>query len=341
MEDKLIPKHLAPGSKVVLLSPSSPAAYKFPHRVERAVQCLETLFGFNIQIGRNALKNGAYTAGTIEERVSDIHEAFSDSTVDGIICMIGGNHSNQIISHIDLKIIAENPKVFVGYSDITVLHLFFFSCIRMISFYGPAALPEFAEFPKIFSYTENYFRKTVMRGQSFDLVHANEWTDERLDWNIREDLTRPRHLVPNTGYVTLRQGEARGTLLGGCLNSFTHILGSKFCPNWRGAILFIETSESPGSIALADSLLHDLKNAGVFEQISGLLVGRPYQYSLQERNALWQLILKLTSDSQYPIIANVDVGHTDPMITLPIGVEADIIANSDYLRITVLGPTVY
>jgi len=318
----MIPRRLQRNSRVALISPSYPGAALYPHRVDRAVNRLKQQYGLRVQIGNYAYRRNYYTAGSINERLEDLHVTFCDPKIDGIITMIGGNHCNQLIPHIDYELIRDNPKVFLGYSDITVLHLAIWSKVGLTTFYGPAVLPEFGEYPKPFDYTERHFSRVIFSGDLRHIEPSMQWTDEFLDWSTKEDLTRRRITKPNMGYIPIRLGEATGILLGGCLESLSHILASEYCPDWSGALLFLEVSETTGGLSLADSLLHDLRNAGVFEKVNGVLFGRPYQYSSSETEELWNVVRLVTEPYKLPVLGNLDIGHTDPMTTLPIGTRA-------------------
>jgi muramoyltetrapeptide carboxypeptidase len=178
-----------------------------------------------------------------------------------------------------------------------------------------------------------------MHGFIGNLEPSENWTDEFLDWEFWKDDLQARVCSPNHGYKALRDGQAEGPLLGGCINSLLHVLGAPFNPDWTGTILFVENSEVPGGVSLYDSLLHDLRNAGIFASIIGLLVGRPYHFSPSEVEQLYALIKEVTKEYVFPIIANVDFGHTDPKATLPIGVRTEMSAGMQS-QIIIKGPTV-
>jgi muramoyltetrapeptide carboxypeptidase LdcA involved in peptidoglycan recycling len=126
----------------------------------------------------------------------------------------------------------------------------------------------------------------------------------------------------------LRPGQAEGVLIGGCVESLQHLRGTRYWPNWAGAILFLETSEEKPTPETVDAMLMDYENMGVFEQIRGLLVARPYGYADEERRQLHEVILERTAKFGFPIIADMDFGHTSPMFTLPIGCRAVIDADA-------------
>lgn len=328
LQDIIKPPRLEEGSTVGLISPSAPLAGLVPHRVEHAKKVLTEL-GFKVVIGRNALKVNDYLSGSIQERVDDMHSFFSDKDVSAIISFIGGNHSNQLLRHLDFDLIKNNPKIVMGYSDMTVLHLTLNTRANLVSFYGPAALTQFAENPSVLAYTKEYFTKAVMKPVPIGNIYpSKQWTDEVLDWFNKEDLTRPRQMRLNPGYQWLRKGQASGRLIGGCITSLLHLRGTDFWPSFEDAILFWETPESSAdfskgeSVSEIDAALTDLDLSGVFSSIQGMIIGRPFGYTPEETDHLKRVIIERAAAFNFPILFGVDIGHTDPMITVPIGVQA-------------------
>lgn len=331
------------GDKIALISPSSPLASKVLHRTERAKNFLEKM-GFIVVLGKNALHPGDYSAGTAEERASDVMEAFSDSSIKGIISFIGGFHSNQILKYLDFNIVRKNPKVFCGYSDISVLHFAFLTQAKLSTFYGPAALTQWAENPQPLPYTVDYFRKAVMSHEPIgEITPSPAWTDEVLNWFEKKDMERSRLLQNNNGYIWLKEGVAAGNLVGGCITSILHLRGTKYWPDFTDTIFFFDTPESSGSImkgeplSRVDAHLADLELSGVFEKISGMIVGRPYGYTLEESKLFQQLLIQRLQKYSFPILFNADIGHTDPMITIPLGVEARMSSEKNSFQIVEAG----
>jgi muramoyltetrapeptide carboxypeptidase LdcA involved in peptidoglycan recycling len=166
----------------------------------------------------------------------------------------------------------------------------------------------------------------------------DEWTDEFLDWARKADLERQRRLKPGGAWLSLRGGAAEGPLVAGCLETVCwHLKGS---PDWldlTGAVLVLEPSENcfvnVSSPPFIDAHLTDLARLGVFEQIAALVFGRPYGYCDEDLSALWELVTAHTAHSGIPVLANVDCGHTDPMLTLPLGGRARVDAGTGEFRL--------
>ena len=167
-----------------------------------------------------------------------------------------------------------------------------------------------------------------------DLPMAVEWTDELLDWGTGEDTTRRRSHIPAEGWRWIHGGVAEGRLVGGCIESLQHLRGTRFWPECDGAILLLETSEERPSAAKLDGMLMDYENMGVFDAISGLLMARPYGMAPAEREAIWEVVTERTAPFGFPVVGNLDIGHTTPLLTLPIGCRARI--DSDTGRVSIL-----
>lgn len=333
------PPKLKIGDTVGLISPSAPLAGLVPHRTQKAIKGLKEM-GFKVKVGKSALKVTKYTAGSPRERAEDINSFFKDKEIKAIICFIGGNHSNQILKYIDFDLVKKNPKIFLGYSDATVLHFAFYTQSNLVTFYGPAALTQFAESPRILPYTEEYFKKALMETKPVGkIIPSSYWTDEVLDWFKKEDLKRQKKMKKNRGWQWLKQGKAKGHILGGCITSMMHLRGTKFWPDFKNSIFFWEIPESDcdftkgEKIENIDSYLTDLELSGVFEKIKGMIIGRPFGYSRKELNLLAKIIKEKFKKYNFPILFNVDIGHTDPMITIPLGVKVRIDSSKNLFEI--------
>jgi muramoyltetrapeptide carboxypeptidase len=310
-----------------------------PHRVERAQEALQDR-GFKVLVSPHALERVDYVSADARTRAHDLMEMFLDPSVKAIISMIGGNHSNQILKYLDFEAIKAHPKIFFGYSDITVLHMALQSQAGLVTFYGPAALTQFAENPEPLPYTLEYFTKAVCTAQPIGrIISSHEWTCEMLNWLEKKDLKRPRKMQPNPGWRWLRSGRAQGPISGGCIASLMHVRGTKYCPDWKGKILFWEISESEADFSkgdppsLIDSYLADLDNSGIFSQISGMVIGRTFGYEASELQNLFDVVAARTQGYSFPILYGVDIGHTDPMMTIPGGIQATLDAVSDIFSI--------
>lgn len=327
----IIPPRLQKGDTIGFISPSAGLAPFVMHRIEQAVKIFEGL-GYKVKIAPNTLKNSGYVSASVEERLEDLHYLFRDPEVGMIMATIGGNHSNQLLKRLDYKLIKENPKIFIGYSDITVLHFAIYTQSGLATYYGPCAMTQFGEYPRILEYTLKFFKKEVFaeeRVYPYNIPSSETWTDELLDWFKKEDLARPRLQHPNKGYEWLQEGKAVGELIGGAIPSMNHLAGTEYWIDPENKIYFLDIPESHDiyhglSISEVDSYLADLDNLGVFEKITGLIIGRPYRYSEDEHKKLQSLMLKYMRKNKCPILYNANIGHSDPITTLRYGAVAEL-----------------
>ena len=318
------PPRLREGDTVGVISPSWGGGAEYPHRVERGVEYLQSS-GFRVRIASHAMNSVGYVSDTTENRVSDIHAMFRDPEVRAIVSMIGGDHSCHLLPLLNFDLIRENPKILMGYSDVTVLNVAIWQMTGLVTFNGPALMVELAEYPEVLSYTERHMLKALSSAEPVGRVEPSAWwTEEFLDWDEKEDLTRARTGQASSGWTWLKGGRAEGVLVGGCLESMQHLRGTAYWPDLDGAILFLETSEEKPDPERVDGILMDYENMGVFGHITGLLFGRPYAYTPEEREQLHEIILERVKGYGFPVVADMDFGHTSPMFTLPVGCRAAI-----------------
>ncbi|MDP1759962.1 MAG: LD-carboxypeptidase [Candidatus Woesebacteria bacterium] len=331
----VIPPRLRPGDTVGLVSPSAGVAGLVPHRIDRAAAFLASL-GYKIKIAPQAIQTAGYLSGTVEERVADLRAMFADPEVRMILCTIGGNHSNQLLRHLDYDLVRRDPKIFMGYSDITVLHYAFQSQANLATYYGPCAMTQFAEFPTMQEYTlSSFVREVTAAGDDdpYNVPASSSWTNELLDWFTKADLTRPRAFEENEGYEWLVSGRASGPALGGAILSLNHLAGTRYWVDPAGTIFFLDILKTKElDLSAVDALLADLDNLWVFDGIRGLVVGRPADYGPKEIVRLKELLLRYAGKKKYPILFNANLGHTDPILTIRYGRTIQLDAGRNLLR---------
>jgi muramoyltetrapeptide carboxypeptidase LdcA involved in peptidoglycan recycling len=329
----LKPSRLKTGDTIGVVSPAWGGAGAFPQRVEQGIKYLDKL-GFRVKVAPHALNQKGYVSDTPANRAQDIHAMFANPTIKAIIASIGGDHSCHLLPLLDFELIARHPKVFMGFSDITVLNVAIWKKSGLTTFNGPALLTDFAEYPQMLSYTEKYFLKAVTGMEPIGNVEPSpHWTEEILDWSEKKDLERPRQLSDSNGWTWLKDGQADGDLMGGCLESLQHLRGTEFWPAWENAIFFFETSEEKPSPETVDGILMDYQNMGVFGKLRGLIVGRPMSYSDEEKQSLRERILERTQGYSFPIITDMDFGHTAPQFTIPLGCLARLDSTTKHFEI--------
>lgn len=289
---------------------------------------LEEVFGLKVVEMRTTLKGSEYVYNHPEERARDLMDAFKDPEIKGIFSCIGGDDSIRILPYIDFELIRENPKVFIGYSDTTITHLI---CHKagISSFYGPSILAEMAENVEMHKYTVDWIKRCLFENEVIEKIKPSElWTSERLPWEEGNKDTR-RKMLPNKSHELLQgEGIVRGRLIGGCVEVLEMAKGTEIWPvleAFRGAILFLETSEDMPS---PENLLYALRNygaQGILEKINGIIFGKPYHDKYyEEYKEVIRKALKEYSLESLPVLYNLSFGHTSPMIVLPYGATAEI-----------------
>ncbi|MGB3102796.1 MAG: S66 peptidase family protein [Psychrobacillus psychrotolerans] len=324
------PKMLKAGDKVATISLSWGGAGEpdLRWRYEQGIDRLRNVFGLEVVAMPNSLKGGDYLYENPQARAEDLMNAFKDPTIKGIFSNIGGSESIRLLPYIDFDVIRDNPKVFIGYSDSTVTHLF---CHKagISSFYGPAILMDFAENVEMHEYTVEALKKALFTASAIGEVKpATEWTSERLEWII-ENKDKKRKMNTNKGYELLQgSGIAQGRLIGGCIEVLEFAKGTSLWPAkeyWKDSILFFETSEelpTPGNV---EYWLRNYGTQGILQQAKGIIFGKPQNEKYyEEYKESIRVIMKELSLENLPVLYNLNFGHTEPKFVLPYGAMAEI-----------------
>ena len=346
MKPLIKPKALKPGDKVATISLSWGGAGELLHRYNQGKKQLQDVFGLEVIETRNSLRSASWIYNHPEARAEDLMEAFSDTSVKAIISNIGGEDSIRILPYLDLAVIRNNPKIFLGYSDSTVTH---FACYRagLTSFYGTSVLTGFAENGGMHPYQVADLHRTLFSAAPAGQILPNKdgWTSEHLDWSDIELQNTKRKLNYSNGWNYLQgSGKVTGRLLGGCMEVLEFLKGTDYWPakdDWQDTILFLETSEEMPPPAYFRWWLRNYAAQGILRQVKGVLLGRPYQnkYAQEYNQELLKVISEEEGLTQLPIITEMDFGHTDPVFTLPIGVTAEIDCDNQTFSISESGVT--
>ncbi len=244
---------------------------------------------------------------------------------------IGGNNTNSILPYIDYEYLMHHPKIIIGYSDTTALLMGIYAKTGLVTFYGPALASSFGEFPPFVDWTYNSF-KAVISGD-FELPYEYKmpsvWTDEFIDWS-QQDRGKTEY---TNNWVCVNPGICRGRLIGGNLNTMEGFFGTEYMPEIRkGDILFIEDSlKDACTIERSFSML---KLAGVFEKISGIVLGKHEKFDDNGTGRKpYEILLEVLDGCHIPFLAEFDCCHTHPMLTLPIGCEVELDATNKCLSL--------
>ncbi|WP_404838206.1 S66 peptidase family protein [Aeromonas media] len=316
------PAGLKPGDTIGFFSPSSAATAWAPRRFERARAFLEGQ-GFRLKAGSLTGERDHWRSGSIAARAEELNALIRDPQVRAIMSVIGGNNSNSLLPYLDYEALKRDPKILIGYSDVTALLLGIHARTGLVTFYGPALVASFGELPPLVDETLAGFLSVCMAGGA-SLPHRlptpTQWTDERLDW---ENQTRAKQCQPNR-LVSVGSGRVRGRLIGGNLNTMAGIWGSPYMPSIaRGDILLLE--DSLLSAETVERSFAHLKLCGVFDRIGGLVLGKHELFDDRGsgRRPL-DILLEVVGEPTFPILAEFDCAHTHPMLTVPLGIEAEL-----------------
>lgn len=285
---------------------------------------LEEDFGLEVVAMPHALKGTEFVEAHPELRAKDLMDAFKDTSIKAVISAIGGNDTIRLIPFIDYDVIRENPKFFMGYSDTTVNHFMMLKA-GVQSFYGPCILMEFAENVKMHDYTDTYLRKVMFSEEPMgEIMPAKQWTAEYLPWDKTENNQTLRTMIEDTkGYEVIQgSGRVEGHLLGGCVEVLDWLRGTELWPDkelFKGAILFLETSEDQPSPDALLFMLRAIRATGVLDEIAGVFVAKPYDECHYEayKDVFKRVFTTEMDRPDLPVLYNGNFGHTSPMHAMP------------------------
>lgn len=304
-----IPKALVKGD---LIGVTAPAGTIWNDYHIRKIEKILTEMGYRVKIGESNYNQEAYLAGSDESRAAELMEMFEDTSIKAILTMRGGWGCARILDLLNYKVIGSNPKIIMGFSDITSLVNAIYVRTGLITFHGPCGYSSWGDF------TKEYVTKSLVDGNPFKMVNP-----------IASELEKR----------TLAGGTARGRLVGGNLTVVQSMLGTGYEPIWDYAILFIEeTNEEPYRV---DRMLWHFKQHGVFDKVNGVVIGSFNKCNPEEPEksfSLNEVFDQHFSDANFPVYQGASFGHLADKFTLPIGVEAEI--DADNFTITTLGKSV-
>lgn len=318
------------GDTIGVFSPSSPATAFAKKRYERAKAFIRDK-GFRIKEGKLTGMSDGYRSGSIAERADEFNELLHDPEVKCVMSAIGGANSNSILPYIDYEYFKAHPKVVIGYSDVTAILLAIYAKTGISTYYGPAMVASFGEFPPFVENTYDYFEDLLVKELvlPYSFRTPEEWTDEYLPW---EDQERGKKGSANR-LVTVNGGIATGRLIGGNLNTMQGIWNTEFMPTIQsGDILLIEDSlKDAATIERSFALL---KCSGVFDRIGGLILGKHEKFdSLGTGRKPYEILNEVMGDVEFPVLAEFDCCHTHPMLTVPIGSQVQLDADAQVVTL--------
>lgn len=300
MQSRVVkPSRLGKSDLIGVISPAS--APSSSEKIEKGVRYLESL-GYRVKVGEHAADVHGYLAGTDEERAADLNEMLNDRNVKAIFAVRGGYGTPRLLPLVDYRAAKRNPKIIVGYSDLTALQLALFCKTGLVTFSGPMVGVEMWD--KIDPYTEEQFWRVVTSTKKIGA------------------LVNP----PDEPVAVLQQGKGSGRLLGGNLSLLMSLIGTSYLPDLRKSLLVLEEiDEAPHRV---DRMLTQLQNAGLLKNISGLVFGKftdcvPKDPS-QPHFTVEQVLAQFAERLRAPVLSNFQYGHIAKKLTIPIGVRAQL-----------------
>lgn len=303
------------GDKIGIFSPSTPITKLCPSRFNRAKEFIQSK-GFEIIEGSLTGKSDFYRSGNIKERAEELNQLIRNPEVKCIMATIGGMNSNSLLPYIDYESFKKNPKIIIGYSDVTAILMAIYAKTEVVTFYGPALVASFGEFPPYNEITYSYFQDILVKNFNNYIYRAPEfWTEEFIGWELQN---REKDRRENS-WVSLREGIAEGRLIIGNLNTMSCIWGTEYMPKIEeGDILFIE--DSLKDIATVERLFSLLKLSGIFNKLSGLIYGKHELFKdCDTGRKPYEVLLEVLDEFNFPLLVDVDCSHTHPMFTMPLG----------------------
>jgi len=323
------PKRLKLGDTIATISLSNGMAgdVDILWRYEQGKKQLSDM-GFRIVELELTLAGSEIVYNNPKLRAESLHNALLDPSIDGIIATIGGVDSYRIFKYIDLEILKNNPKVFIGYSDSTSIHQMF-QLAGVTTFYGPCILVDFAENGGIYDFTKEVFQKILMEESvNYTFPWRKSWTSQFLPWDI-ENKSKLRELTKDEGALILQgHGSVEGRLLGGCLEVLSMLRGTSLYPDtkkFENGILLLETSEMYPEPTIFEMELRTMGIMGNLQLLNGILVGKPQgnMYFKDYQKSIIKILKEFNLENM-PVMYNCNFGHTEPKWTLPMGLNVRI-----------------
>jgi len=284
--------------------------------------------GLELSFGKHIEELDDFDSSSIESRINDLHEAFLDKSVKGIFAVIGGFNCNQLLRYLDWNLIKSNPKIFVGYSDTTALQNAIYAKTGLVTYSGPA----YSTFGQklYFDYTLESFKECLFEDKKFDVLPSDSWSDDK--WYLDQEN---RKLHKNDGWLVINEGQANGTILGANLCTFNLLQGTEYFPDISDAILFLE-DDAESKLVNFDRDLQSLIHLPNLDKVKGVVIGRFQNASEVKTEQLIKVVKSKKELENVPILANVDFGHTSPIITFPIGGDVELVVKEGNSKIKIV-----
>jgi len=324
------PKCLSPGDTIGVFTPSSPSYRDNEGLFLNGLRNLERA-GFKVKLGSLTQKRASqgYRSGTPEDRASEFMELVRDPDVHALMATIGGSNSSSMLPWLDFDEIRQQRKIICGYSDVTSLHLAIGAFARLSSFYGPAVMCWFGDWPEGCQRSRGWFLEAAIghRAGARVVEAPPEWSNHARSWTNGEWQTQARNWTPSSGWQCFQPGKAVAPILAFNFNTLCAAAGTLYWPDLRGKILLLEDMDAP--LSETERQLRQLEYIGAFDELAGLIVSKPELFKQQDAPfGYWDLWREVLGTRTYPIVTDFDCGHTLPMITIPQFAVVALVADS-------------
>ncbi len=325
------PRRLKEGSVVAVISPSLAGPYIFPKVYQHGVSVLRDELGLEVVEMEHTRRPNYLMRLNPHLRGQDINDAFMDPGIDAIIATIGGDDSVRVLPHLRIQDIIERPKVLMGFSDTTTL-LTYLAYKGMVTFYGPtvmAGISQIRHYPR----SLEHLREMLFHPSAEHTYRPSpSYSEGYPDWSLDSSVGSISARRGRRGGRFCRAREERRDLVRRVHRGHAEVLkGTRFWPPhtfWKDKVLFMEATEQMTSLTRLKQIMRNYGTMEVFENISALLFGRWRGYTSQQRREVERIIMRTVTEefgrSDLPIIMNMDFGHTDPQMILPLGVRAEV-----------------
>lgn len=293
------PSALKKGDVIGIIAPASPPSVS--EKITKGAEYLERL-GYLVKLGKNVNKVYGYLAGTDQERADDIHEMFADKSVKAIIAVRGGYGTPRLLPLLNYALIKRNPKILVGYSDLTGMQLAIFKKTGLVTFAGPMAGVEM--WKEIDPFTEEHFWGMVTSKKKHGVMH------------------NPDGKIMNA----FNPGTASGRLLGGNLSLITSLAGSPYIPSFKNSLLFIEEIEE--ECYRFDRMMNQLRITNILKDAKGIIIGELTNVKASDTTKPYLTVDQILNDYlkplKKPVITGLVHGHVPKKLTMPIGIRGTL-----------------
>ena len=303
------PSRLKRGDVIGLVSPASTP--NDMQKLDNGIRYLEKN-GYRVKLGENVGKSNGYLAGSDQERANDINTMFKDKSVKAIFCIRGGYGASRILDKLDYKIIKNNPKIFVGYSDITALQIAFLQKTGLITFAGPMVATDFSS--EISHYTEEYFWEIITSKKKLGRIEQSD-----------------KSKMPG-----ISKGNAYGRIIGGNISVLSALIGTEYFPDLKNRILIFEDIDEPPY--KIDRILNQFRLLKVFKLLNGIVLGRfvdCFEHDTSKKTlTLGEVMEFYFKELNIPVLYSFPHGHIRDMITVPYGINIKMNATKGFVEFT-------